>query len=78
VGKIILKGYLTFTQGRVETMPSIYALTGLVILGLMIALWLVSLLLKDSSIVDIFWGAGFVIIAWVYFFLTPDGHAARK
>ncbi len=44
----------------------------------MIALWLISLLLKDSSIVDIFWGTGFVITAWFYFFLTPDGFAARK
>jgi steroid 5-alpha reductase family enzyme len=55
-----------------------YVTTGLVILGLMTALWLLSLLLKDSSIVDIFWGTGFVITAWVYFYLTPDGFAARK
>ena len=59
-------------------MLSIYANAALVILGLMIALWLISLLLKDSSIVDIFWGTGFVITAWFYFFLTPDGFAARK
>lgn len=32
------------------------------ILGLMIVLWLISLALKDSSIVDIFWGTGFVTI----------------
>ena len=59
-------------------MLSIYANAALVILGLMIALWMISLLLKDSSIVDIFWGTGFVITAWFYFFLTPDGFAARK
>jgi steroid 5-alpha reductase family enzyme len=59
-------------------MLSIYANAALVILGLMIALWLISLLLKDSSIVDIFWGTGFVITAWFYFFLTPDGFVARK
>lgn len=59
-------------------MLSIYANAALVILGLMIALWLISLLLKDSSIVDIFWGTGFFITAWFYFFLTPDGFAARK
>jgi len=50
----------------------------LVILVLMVLLWLVSLLLKNSSIVDIFWGTGFVIAAWVYFALTPDGLFARK
>jgi steroid 5-alpha reductase family enzyme len=55
-----------------------YVTTGPVILGLMTALWLLSLLLKDSSIVDIFWGTGFVITAWIYFYLTPDGFAARK
>lgn len=28
-------------------------------------LWLLSLRLKDASIVDLFWGLGFVIVAWV-------------
>ena len=49
-----------------------------VIFGLMTLLWVVSLLLKNSSIVDIFWGAGFVISAWLYFFLTPEGYLPRK
>ncbi|WP_246151502.1 DUF1295 domain-containing protein [Rubripirellula reticaptiva] len=31
----------------------------------MVVLWLVSLRLKDASIVDIFWGLGFVLIAWM-------------
>ena len=31
----------------------------------MFAFWLVSLLLRDVSIVDIGWGFGFVLIAWV-------------
>lgn len=57
---------------------SSYLLVGLVILGLMAALWLVSLLLRNSSIVDIFWGLGFVITAWVYFALTPGGPEARR
>ena len=54
-------------------------LTGLaVIIGFMTILWLVSLALKNASIVDIFWGAGFVLSAWVYFALTPDGFLPRK
>ena len=57
---------------------SIYLNLGLVILGLMALLWLVSLALKNSSIVDIFWGTGFVITAWTAFILTPDGYLARK
>ena len=57
---------------------STYLTAGLVILGLMTLLWLVSLALKNSSIVDIFWGTGFVITNWVYFALTPDGFPLRK
>ena len=49
-----------------------------VILSLMVLLWLVSLWLKNSSIVDIFWGTGFVIFAWVAFLLTPGGFIIRK
>ena len=30
-------------------------------------LWLVSLRIKDSSIIDIYWGFGFVLIAWACF-----------
>jgi steroid 5-alpha reductase family enzyme len=55
-----------------------YGIAALVILGVMTALWLVSLALRNSSIVDIFWGTGFVIANWVYFALTPDGLLARK
>jgi steroid 5-alpha reductase family enzyme len=44
----------------------------------MTLLWALSLLLKNSSIVDIFWGAGFVIFAWVAFFITPGGFLGRK
>jgi len=60
------------------TFLSIY-LTGLaVIIGFMTILWLVSLALKNASIVDIFWGAGFVLSAWLYFAFTPDGFLPRK
>jgi steroid 5-alpha reductase family enzyme len=34
------------------------------IIALMTLLWLVSLRLRDASIVDIFWGCGFVVLAW--------------
>ena len=57
---------------------SIYALGGLAVLALMVALWVASLALRNSSIVDIFWGPGFVVANWVYFALTPDGFPARK
>ena len=47
-------------------------------LGLMTALWLASLALRNSSIVDIFWGAGFVVLGWLYFLLGPQGFPLRK
>jgi len=56
----------------------IYGIGFGIILILMTILWLVSLRLKNSSIVDIFWGTGFVIANWVYFMLTPDGYMLRK
>lgn len=59
-------------------MASIFLTAGAVIFVLMLGLWFVSLLLRNSSIVDIFWGFGFVISAWVYFLLTPDGFIVRK
>jgi len=57
---------------------SIYMILGAIILGLMILLWLVSLALKNSSIVDIFWGTGFVVVVWAAFLLTPGGFEMRK
>lgn len=43
---------------------NLYFSAGGVILGCMVALWLLSLVTKNVSSVDIFWGAGFVIVAW--------------
>jgi steroid 5-alpha reductase family enzyme len=57
---------------------TLYGIGLLVILGCMTALWLLSLFLKNSSIVDIFWGTGFVIANWVYFALSPDGFLPRQ
>ena len=60
------------------TLIQAYATTAGIILGFMTILWIASLILKNSSIVDIFWGTGFVIANWAYFFLAPDGSPARK
>src|SRR4030042_4464962 len=57
---------------------SIFFTSGLIILGMMVLLWMLSLALKNSSIVDIFWGTGFVIVTWAVFLLTPQGFEARK
>lgn len=44
--------------------------------GSLLALWCLSLLLKNASIVDIFWGCGFVLVAWVS--LGISGHMLPK
>lgn len=57
---------------------TLYLLVGAIVLGLMILLWLLSLSLRNSSIVDIFWGTGFVIVAWAAFVFAGEGFLARK
>jgi steroid 5-alpha reductase family enzyme len=57
---------------------STYLQGGMIILGMMLLLWIISLLIKNSSIVDIFWGLGFVLVCWFYFLLTPNGFLLRK
>jgi len=49
----------------------------LVIMILMSFLWIVSVIVKNVSIVDLFWGLGFVLAAGFYF-LKTDGFEPRK
>jgi steroid 5-alpha reductase family enzyme len=44
-----------------------------VVLALVTALWAVSVAARDTSIVDVFWGSGFVVVAWVGFALGEGG-----
>jgi steroid 5-alpha reductase family enzyme len=60
------------------TFLNAYLLAGSLILALMVLLWLLSLVLRNSSIVDIFWGTGFVIVAWASFVLGDQGFFLRK
>ncbi len=48
-----------------------------VIAGLMLVVWLISLPLRNVSIVDIVWGAGFVLIAWVTVAVTTGSGPSR-
>ena len=47
------------------------------ILILMVTTWLVSVVIKNASIVDIVWGLGFVVVAWVGR-AFGDGNDARQ
>lgn len=46
-------------------------------MAMMLVLWVASLALKNASIVDIFWGAGFALIAIITFTQT-NGYPTRK
>jgi len=54
-------------SGLSQLLPTTLA----VILGLMLALWLASVVRRDASIVDAFWGAGFVVVVWICWALAP-------
>lgn len=54
------------------TFLELYGIALLVILVCVTLLWLLSLGLRDASIVDIFWGSGFVIAGWVCVLLEPQ------
>lgn len=47
------------------------------ILALFFVLWLVSLAVRDASIVDMVWGAGFVVIAWIAYFMGGGAPSRR-
>lgn len=46
----------------------------LLVAALTFGLWLVSLWMRDASIVDIFWGFGFVVIAWASYLAAGSGN----
>ena len=47
------------------------------ILCMMLAVWATSLVMRDASIVDIAWGSGFVLVAWVSYWLG-EGNSTRS
>jgi steroid 5-alpha reductase family enzyme len=51
--------------------------SALSVLGFFLLLWLLSLPLRDASIVDVAWGPAFVLIAWIGF-AVGDGAAGRS
>ncbi len=55
----------------------VLASAGLAVLVLMVLVWLISLPLRDASIVDIAWGFGLVLTAWVAW-AVGDGDTNRS
>ena len=50
----------------------------ILIISLLTILWAISLIVKDASIVDSFWGLGFVVLAWFYHFKITDNQNFRS
>lgn len=59
------------------TFISIYLQALLMILALVTILWVISVFIKNVSIVDLFWGLGFVITASFYY-LSTEGNDQRR
>lgn len=49
----------------------------LAVTGFMIAVWVLSLVIKKASIADTFWGLGFVLVVWISF-LVAEGYIWRR
>ena len=58
--------------------PLLFLWCALAVLALVLTVWAVSVGIRDASIIDIFWGFGFVVIAWVAFLVTPGTGDGRQ
>lgn len=56
----------------------VYLLAAVVLFLAVTVVWLISLVLRDSSIIDVFWGLGFILVCWIYFFRGPFGYLPRQ
>lgn len=64
--------------GAVLAMSPLPFLTGLgVSVGAFSLLWLLSLALANASIVDVFWGPGFVIVGWAWLLFVVEETTTR-
>jgi steroid 5-alpha reductase family enzyme len=52
-------------------------IAAITIAAVMVTTWIISLIIKNASIVDIVWGAGFAITSWVLA-ATVDGNSGRQ
>ena len=76
---VLEKGMMGRTHLADSIMSTIQVLiiTGVMTVILMAAIWPLSLKLRDTSIVDVYWGPGFAIIAWTVFFIG-NTHPTRS
>ena len=60
-----------------EIALTIMGLNLVALLALMFTGWLISLVLRNVTIVDTLWGLGFVLVGWITFYMA-GGYAGRK
>lgn len=60
------------------TFLELYLLTFPILLIFLSLMWVISVFLKDVSIIDLVWGMTFVVAAWAHYALTPGGYGGRK
>jgi steroid 5-alpha reductase family enzyme len=60
-----------------ENLPTLLFSNLMIVAAMMVCIWLLSLYVKNAAIVDIFWAVGFILIAWMTFFIT-NGYVVRK
>lgn len=53
-------------------MIEIFIKTSLILISLLTILWVISIIIKNASIVDLFWGFGFVVANISYFLISGD------
>ena len=58
-------------------MIELFSQAALIIFILVTLLWVWSVFIKNVSIVDIFWGFGFVVVNAFYVFMSGDLHARK-
>ncbi|MCH2201487.1 MAG: DUF1295 domain-containing protein [Fuerstiella sp.] len=55
-----------------EQLINVIANSAVITGTLMIMTWIISMYLKDASVVDLIWGSGFVLISWTAFLTAAD------
>jgi steroid 5-alpha reductase family enzyme len=58
--------------------PNLFATALVLSAASMLALWCVSVAMRDASIVDVFWGPGFALIGGAAWWLGSGGDAGRR
>ena len=60
-----------------DGLAGVLVASALTVAALMLTVWVVSVVVRDASIVDLVWGLGFVLVAWVAY-VVGDGVTDRS